>query len=354
MDVTSIFLIFATIGLFVIEGRYPTFYKQYEYIFKTTDIIIIGLFTIDFFYRLKTSKSAKQYLFSRMGMIDFIAIFPSIIGLFWGGIFNVSWLRTFRIFRLLRIANFAHKYNSKFGVLANVIPYLLTAVAIKGVVIVFEVEPWWPKFENLNIILGVVGFSVAILLGTKLRVANGRLYSLEDTVCRIIGAMRDMENNAVIKKALYRWSISLEKTLRADPSQKLRLTSELMHETDQLEEKLENAGIGGPNTANFHRDVAFLLHRITAKTPAAYEQFLRIILVLYSIVLIIAVPGLTGLFSSLLIAITLGGLFFLIYDMDDPLDYSKVSLIDVRLDSLSLFNEKRLRYLNECGSSHGT
>ena len=30
---------------------------------------------------------------------------------------------------------------------------------------------------------------------------------------------------------------------------------------DDLEEKLETAGINGPNTAGFHRDVAYLLHR---------------------------------------------------------------------------------------------
>jgi len=41
-----------------------------------------------------------------------------------------------------------------------------------------------------------------------------------------------------------------------------------------------------------------------------------------------------------LMVYVLGGMFFLIEDMDDPLSYEDDSFIDVRLDALEFFNKK--------------
>ncbi len=111
-------------------------------------------------------------------------------------------------------------------------------------------------------------------------------------------------------------------------------------ETDAFEKVLESNGVGGPNTAGFHRDVSFLLHRVLAKTPAAYNGFLRIVVTLYILVLIFIVPGIGGLIMTVLMVYVLGGMYFIIEDMDDPLSYEDDSLIDVRLDALEFFNKK--------------
>ena len=47
-----------------------------------------------------------------------------------------------------------------------------------------------------------------------------------------------------------------------------------------------------------------------------------------------AVPGITGLVASLILSYIFFGMFFLIEDMDHPLDYSDESLITVNLDPL--------------------
>ena len=47
-----------------------------------------------------------------------------------------------------------------------------------------------------------------------------------------------------------------------------------------------------------------------------------------------AVPGITGLVASLILSYIFFGVFFLIEDMDHPLDYSDESLITVNLSSL--------------------
>ena len=43
---------------------------------------------------------------------------------------------------------------------------------VKEVIVAVEGQDWWPKIGNLNVVLGVVGFSLAIRLGTKLQVSN--------------------------------------------------------------------------------------------------------------------------------------------------------------------------------------
>ena len=49
--------------------------------------------------------------------------------------------------------------------------------------------------------------------------------------------------------------------------------------------------------------------------------------------------GIVGLVSSILLVYVLSGIYFLIADMDKPLDFSDDSFIDVRIDALEFFNE---------------
>ena len=109
-------------------------------------------------------------------------------------------------------------------------------------------------------------------------------------------------------------------------------------ETDKLEKRLNRQNIGGPNSAGFHRDVEYVLHRATAKTPKVFENFLKYTTIVYTFVVITAIPGFTGFLSSLLIAFVLGGTYLIIDDMDSPLDYSENSFINARLDSIRQFN----------------
>ena len=64
------------------------------------------------------------------------------------------------------------------------------------------------------------------------------------------------------------------------------------------------------------------------------------VIISYTLVVITTVPGITGLLATFLIVYVLGGLFFLISDMDNPLDVGVNSLIYVKLDPLIQFNDK--------------
>ncbi|MDC0007591.1 hypothetical protein OAD99_00805, partial [Gammaproteobacteria bacterium] len=94
----------------------------------------------------------------------------------------------------------------------------------------------------------------------------------------------------------------------------------------------------GPNLANFTRDVAFILHRATAVSPRSYENFLRDITVIFTTVIIFVIPGLTGLVSVLVLSYVFFGMFYLVDDMDRPLDYSEHSLITANIEPLEEFN----------------
>ena len=72
-------------------------------------------------------------------------------------------------------------------------------------------------------------------------------------------------------------------------------------------------------TANLHRDAEFVLHRSASRTPRTYERFLFKVTAIYSAIVIIAIPGLTGFLSAALVIYVLGGMYVLIDDMDDLL-----------------------------------
>ncbi|WP_428026840.1 ion transporter [Arcobacter sp.] len=335
-------LIYLSILNAIMSERYGLFFQTYEEYFNYLNNFILLFFTIELLVRLIFIKNRIKYIFSLYGLIDILAVIPELISLlFLPSLTGVIWIRAFKLFRIFRILKVIRLFKNINGIIGKLIPYIASAIAYKGIIVLFENEPWWINPKDLTIVIAVVGFSLAVLLGTKLKVVNSRIYQIEDAICRIIGSLRDMQNNMNIQKDLYKWSSQLEETLKYAVSEKKKeeKVEEMIILTDELETKLEENKITGPNTAGFHRDVAFLLHRALAKTPVNYEKFLKIVTILYTLTIILVVPGLIGFISSILIVFVLGGMYFLIEDMDTPLKYSVDSFIDVRLDTLELFNK---------------
>jgi voltage-gated potassium channel len=65
------------------------------------DSAIMAIFTIEYVVRLVVAKKRWQYVFSFYALIDFVAIFPFLFG-----VFDASFLRVFRWFRILRLIRF--------------------------------------------------------------------------------------------------------------------------------------------------------------------------------------------------------------------------------------------------------
>ena len=335
-----IFLVYASIILFVAEIRYPEIVALNQKKFIIAEHLILFFFSIEVGLRIIFDPNRWKYFKTSSGIIDLLSVVPGLLEFFLPVMESTAVLRVFRLLRLTRISKLITYGKNMDGITQKLNPYFAIAIGLKGVMVAVEGQDWWPELNNLNIVIGVVGFALAILLGSKLQIINNRLYSLEDAVCRIVGSMREMQTNSEALPYISNWAKKLESTLIYNGKDKDRLVREMRIKTDELGKELHKAGLGGPNTSGFHRDTAYLLHRALATTPESYEKFLRTVICVYTTVVITTVPGITGFLASFLLVYVLGGLFFLIDDIDKPLDFSPGSLITVRLDPLTQFNEK--------------
>lgn len=85
--------------------------QKYNHVFNAIEWIAVVLFSAEYLARLRLSPKPFRYVFSFFGIIDLIAILPSVLGLA-----NLTFLksaRTVRIIRLLRMARLAKFSRSK-------------------------------------------------------------------------------------------------------------------------------------------------------------------------------------------------------------------------------------------------
>ncbi len=331
----SLLLIFITIFHFVLETKLPDFITVYKLQFSIVENAVLIFFTLDLLLRVIFYRKKFRYLFSFYGLVDFIAVAPGIISLFFPVAANASWFRVLRIVRIGRALRSTGSSGILGGFNGRLMPFIAVAIGFKSLILVMEDYPWWPQVKDLGVVLGVVGFALAVLLGTKLRLVTSRMYSIEDAICRIVGALRLMRNNNSVKAAVENWSQLFEEIIRdptAESIHKIRLS------TDMLAAEFATESVSGPNVAGFSRDVAYVLHRATARSPAAYEKFLKIVTFAYAGAIVFVVPGLTGIVTSILTIYALVGMYMLVEDMDTSLDYSENSLVKADLDPIIQFN----------------
>ena len=327
----SLFLIFLTPIILYIEFVAIDFYKANASLVTSLDFAILGFFTIDLFLRFFTSKTKKGYLTSYEGFIDAIAVIPEIISLFisMGG--SSTWLRVIKLFRYFKVINVL-KGGSFLTGFSRVMVLTSTAViSLKILILILESQNLIPEFENISIVLGLVSFSLAMLLGTKLSVVNKRLYDIEDAVNRIVAGIKVFWfTNEEFRPCLKKWVICFEENLK-NPS--LESISKMREENNSLYSKIGAIGIN-PNFVGFSRDAAFVLNKSISEVNPFYEKFLFLITVVFTLVVLITIPGLTGLVAAFVISFIFFGLYHLVEDMDNPLDYGEDSIINVDLSPL--------------------
>ena len=93
-------------------------YQQYKTVFVVIEFVSVIIFAIEYSLRIwscaaapdakNRGASAKRisYIFSFTGIIDLLAILPSIIPLFFGGV-DLRWLRILRLMRLLKFSHYS-------------------------------------------------------------------------------------------------------------------------------------------------------------------------------------------------------------------------------------------------------
>ena len=180
------------------------------------------------------------------------------------------------------------------------------------------------------------GFAIIEKLVYLLSVVNGRLYSIEDAICRIVGSLRVLHHKKNLHDETLAWGRQLEETLSNLTDENIKAAR---LKTVALIQKTLAEGHDGPHLAGFSRDVSYVLHRATAEIPVAYEVFLSLIIIVYTIMIAILVPGLGGFIAIFILVFVLFGASILIEDMDHPLE--KEGLISVNIEPLKYFNSNQ-------------
>lgn len=85
--------------IFVIE-TYPIS-ADVKQILDTIDAIILSIFAVEYLLRLWCAEQKVSYVLSLYSIIDLVAILPFLLG-----VINISFLRIFRWFRILRLVRF--------------------------------------------------------------------------------------------------------------------------------------------------------------------------------------------------------------------------------------------------------
>jgi voltage-gated potassium channel len=144
-----VFLIFYSI-LSIMLASVEDLYLKYQTFFDISEIIVVGIFTIEYAANIYVAEKKTKYLFGPWGIIDFLAIAPSYLG-----IANFTAIKVLRILRVLRFLR-----------LMRMLRLLKLA---KRVVKVGESEETTSKFETLKMdlqIYFIALFSVLVIFST--------------------------------------------------------------------------------------------------------------------------------------------------------------------------------------------
>ncbi|PVX51925.1 voltage-gated potassium channel [Balneicella halophila] len=109
-DITLIILIILSILMVILESV-PRYHKNYGDYFSVIEWIITIFFTIEYILRIWIVERPSRYIFSFYGIIDFLSILPSFLGLFIRGTQGLAVIRGVRLLRIFRILKL-NRYTS--------------------------------------------------------------------------------------------------------------------------------------------------------------------------------------------------------------------------------------------------
>lgn len=310
-------LIVASVVEMAVTAHYPEVEAAIARVIGPFDLIILAVFSVEYVARLIVLPNRWSYAFSLAGLVDLLAILPTLIALALAIPAETTWLRIFRVFRFLRALSMARRGGAAAlggGIFGRVAPWILIAVASKSLVLYLESFAWWPALPNLSVMLGVIGFAVSVLLGAKLSAAQGRLYAFEENIATVVGGLRLALAGGADAAAVTNWAVSLQATLRQGPAD----ASSFRAETAVFTRTVLLKHVQPPMLANVQIALERVLHRLVARTPPAYNKFLENVGLIYAGTILLAIPGMAGLVGAALVIYVIGGILVVVEEMDSP------------------------------------
>ena len=125
VDMTLFILIILNIAAVCLESV-KHIGDEYKLAFNAFEIFSVVVFSIEYLLRVWSAPARNdlgdspnlikrmKYIFSFTGLIDFLAIIPSILPYFFGGV-DLRWLRVLRLLRLLKISNYSSALEDFFS-----------------------------------------------------------------------------------------------------------------------------------------------------------------------------------------------------------------------------------------------
>ncbi len=108
-DVALLMIILLSVLLVLLESV-PSLRNEYHEQFLVSEWVITGIFTIEYILRILIVRKPWKYIFSFFGIIDFLAVIPTFVGLVLVGyqsILVIRILRLLRVFRILKLTRYS-------------------------------------------------------------------------------------------------------------------------------------------------------------------------------------------------------------------------------------------------------
>ncbi|WP_340111405.1 ion transporter [Maribellus mangrovi] len=107
-DVALLVVILLSVALVMLESV-PAIRTNYRPILRILEWVITGIFTVEYLLRIIIVRKPLRYIFSFYGIIDFLSVIPTYLGLFIIGSHHlvvIRILRMLRIFRILKLTRY--------------------------------------------------------------------------------------------------------------------------------------------------------------------------------------------------------------------------------------------------------
>jgi len=165
-DITIMLLILGSIMTIVFHSM-PAYRYKYQTLFLSLDWFFTICFLIEYCLRIYAAKDRKQYAFGFWGIIDFLAVFPSIFSLWIRGYQTIQVIRIvrlLRVFKVLRLFKFisegyalAEIMKSSLYKIAVFMSFIFVMIILLGS-FMFMIEDGTPGFESIpsSIYYGIV------------------------------------------------------------------------------------------------------------------------------------------------------------------------------------------------------
>ncbi|MDD9953176.1 MAG: ion transporter [Candidatus Woesearchaeota archaeon] len=341
-------LIFVSIFILAFEVYYPDVASTHKLLLQLIELAIVFVFSLEYLVRILVTPRPFTYIFSFGGIIDLLAILPNYLMAFLPGhplLARSEILRSLRIIRFFRVLKLWGRKKTyeervfKNTILGRVFPYLVIMFIAKVFIFLLETNGYWFTIDDLETVFGVVGFAIGLILSQKLGIAYGKIILVEDALLRVVGSLQSMRQY-LPKKLIQLWAMTLIAVLES------KKKATLMTAVHEKLGKATKKKRGVAQYFAFHeyrqlsQDLQFILNRAVIETPPVYDIFLKRITIVYTVLLIVFLPGYIGLISVLVAAFVLGGMYLLIEDMDRAIDVKQKHLVNADMSALYAFTKE--------------